>query len=108
MKKLIIICPKCTKKMKISNRIAKYKCPHCSTIYKFNFFKFIFLNIENFFMNIINKIIIKFNNFVNTYKYMKQVRNHMKNNPNWSNYKKQQEEEKSYQSKKSFFSKFKR
>lgn len=94
MKKIIIICPECTRKMKISNKIAKYRCPHCSTIYKFNLFKFIFINIEKFFMNIIDNIIEKFNNFKNTYKYMKQVKSHLKNDPNWSNYHKQQKEEK--------------
>lgn len=96
MKKLIITCPNCMKKMKISNKIAKYKCPHCSTIYKFNSYKFIILNIENFFSNIFNSISTKFTNFKNTYKYMKQLKQNMKNNPNWSNYKKQQDEEKSY------------
>lgn len=108
MKKLIITCPECTKKMKISNKLAKYKCPHCSTIYKFNLFRFIFLNIENFFMNILDKISIKFNNLKNTYKYMKQLKTHMKNDPNWSNYRKQQQEEQANQPKKSFFSSFKK
>lgn len=96
MKKLIITCPECRKKMKISNKIAKYKCPHCSKIYKFNFFSFIDLNIQNFFSNIFNKISYKYNNFKNTYTYMKQLKQHMKNDPNWSNYKKQQQEEKNY------------
>ena len=108
MKKLIITCPECTRKMKISNKIAKYKCPHCSNIYKFNLFKFIFINIENFFMNIIDKVIYKFNNFKNSYRYMKQLKQHMKNDPNWSNYRKQQAEEKNNQTKKSFFSNFKK
>lgn len=107
MKKLVIICPECTKKMKISNKIAKYRCPHCSTIYKFNLFRFIFVNIEKFFMGITDVIIRKFNNLKNTYKYIKQVKTHMKNDPNWSNYRKQQAEENSYKTKKSFFSKLK-
>lgn len=107
MKKLIITCPKCRKKMKITNKIAKYKCPHCSEIYKFNFFSFIDLNIQSFFSNIFNKITYKYNNFKNTYKYMKQLKQHMKNDPNWSNYRKQQNEENGYQPKKSFFSKLK-
>lgn len=93
MKKLIITCPNCTKKMKISNKIAKYKCPNCSKIYKFNLFKFLFLNIENFFINLTEKISRKFNNFKNTYKYMKQLKANMKNDPNWSNYRRQQQEE---------------
>lgn len=108
MKKIIITCPKCSNRMKISNKLAKYKCPHCSNIYKFNLLKFIPVNIENIFTNTINKFTVKFNNLKNTYKYMKQLKQHMKNDPNWSNYRKQKEEEKKYQSSKSFFSKFKK
>ena len=29
MKKIVIVCPSCQKKMKISDKTAKYKCPHC-------------------------------------------------------------------------------
>ncbi|MDO4690379.1 MAG: hypothetical protein Q4A58_03690 [Fusobacterium sp.] len=108
MKKLIITCPKCTKKIKISNKMAKYKCPYCSNIYMFDILKFVHINIENFFTTTVNKITTKFNNFKNTYKYMKQLKRHMKSDPNWSNYRKQKEEEKAQQSHKSFFSKFKR
>lgn len=103
MKKLIITCPKCTKKMKISNKIAKYKCPHCSNIYKFNLLKFVPVNVESFFTNTFSKVTTKFNNFKNTYRYMKQLKQHMKNDPNWSNYRKQQEEERAHQNPKSFF-----
>lgn len=116
MKKLVIVCPTCTKKMKISNKIAKYKCPSCSAIYKFNLIKFILINIEKFFMTIIDTLLIfpkktqkKYKDTVATYKYMKQVRTNMKNDPNWSNFRKQQEEEKTYSSssKSSFFDKLK-
>lgn len=94
MKKIVVHCTNCTKKMKILNKMAKYKCPHCSNIYKFNFFKFIFVNIENFFMGITNKIITKFTNMKNTYSYMKRVKKNMNSDPNWSNYRKQKLEEK--------------
>ena len=50
-------------------------------------------------MNIIDKVIYKFNNFKNSYRYMKQLKQHMKNDPNWSNYRKQQAEEKNNQTK---------
>ncbi len=111
MKKLIITCPTCTKKMKISNKIAKYKCPSCYAIYKFNFIKFILINIENFFIHLIDSMIFlprkiqkKYKDFIATYRYMKQVRTNMKNDPNWSNFRKQQQEENKYSSsKKSFF-----
>lgn len=112
MKKLIITCPHCTKKMKISNKMAKYKCPNCSAIYKFNLIKFILINIEKFFMGIVDFILViprkiqkKYSDTVATYKYMKQVRTNMKNDPNWSNFRKQQQEEKKYKSssKSSFF-----
>jgi len=33
--KVIIECPECKKKMKIEDKIAKYKCPHCGTIYDY-------------------------------------------------------------------------
>ncbi len=117
MKKLIIVCPTCTKKMKIANKIAKYRCPNCSAVYKFNLIKFILTNIEKFFMSIIDFILIlpkkiqkKYRDVVATYKYMKQVRTHMKNDPNWSNFRKQQEEERKYKSssKNSFFENLKK
>lgn len=111
MEKLIVICPNCKKKMKIKNQVAKYKCPNCSSIYKLNIFKKIHLNIKEFFLRIKYKITKKYNDTVATYKYMKQVQQHMKNNPNWSQYKKQQEEEKAYSQnykKRSFKNFFKR
>ena len=49
MKKFIIICPACKKKMKISDKSAKYKCPHCGEIYKYNFPKRIFYNTKDIF-----------------------------------------------------------
>ena len=44
MKKIILLCTACKKKMKISAKTAKYKCPHCGAIYeyKYTFFKKIF------------------------------------------------------------------
>lgn len=114
MKKIVIVCPHCLKKIKISNKVAKYKCPYCSEIYKFNTFKFIFVNIEKFFMGITDslislpkKIIKKYKDIKATYNYMKQLKTHMRNDPNWSNYRNQQEYEKKYSSNSSFLDKLK-
>lgn len=115
MKKIIIICPSCHKKMKISNKTAKYKCPHCKSIYKYNIFKKIYhsiLNVITGFFQTIKDIIFnikrKYNNAKSTYSYMKQLRKHMKNDPNWSQYRKQQQEAKNVTPKKSFKDFFKR
>lgn len=115
MKKLIIICPSCKKKMKISNKVAKYKCPHCATIYKYSIFKKIFYSVKNiitgFFQtikDIIFNIKTKYRNFKSTYAYMKQLKKNMKNDPNWSQYRKQQEEAKNVTPKKSFKDFFKK
>lgn len=35
MEKIIVTCGKCKKKMKILNKPAKYRCPHCKEVYKF-------------------------------------------------------------------------
>ncbi|MGM0507619.1 MAG: hypothetical protein ACQERZ_00380 [Fusobacteriota bacterium] len=35
MEKIIVNCPSCNKKMKISNKLATYKCPHCNEKYKY-------------------------------------------------------------------------
>ena len=101
MKKIIVSCPKCKKKMKIQNKSAKYKCPSCGNIYKVGFFTLILMRIKNFFLGIIetirdikNNIVYKYNSLKTTYKYMSQLKRNMKSNPNWSNYRNQQQEEK--------------
>jgi len=35
MKKIIIKCKNCKKKMRIMDKAAKYKCPYCGTVNKF-------------------------------------------------------------------------
>lgn len=115
MKKIIINCPKCHKKMKISDKIAKYRCPHCQEIYQYNFFKKMFYDIKyvaDGFVQTINDIINnfkrKYNNAKATYQYMSQLKKNMKNDPNWSQYRNQQREAKDVSPKKSFKDFFKR
>lgn len=35
MKKVIVKCSKCKKKIRIPNQIGKYRCPACKGIYKY-------------------------------------------------------------------------
>lgn len=117
MKKFIITCPSCKKKMRILNKPAKYKCPSCGNIHKIGKIKFIFIAIKSFFVGIVdtikdikNNIIYKYNSAKTTYKYMSQLKKNMKNDPNWSNFRTQQQEEKKMRdaNKKSFKDFFKR
>lgn len=115
MKKLVITCPKCHKKMKISNKIAKYRCPHCREIYKYNFIRKIYQTINNIILgffqtikDIINNFKRRYNNAKATYRYMSQLKKNMKNDPNWSQYRTQQREAKDVSPKKSFKDFFKR
>lgn len=101
MKKIIISCPNCKKKMKITYKLAKYRCPNCNTIYNFNFFRKFIYSIKAFFIgfyqtlkDIKQNIIKKYRDTKATYKYMSQMKKNMKNNPNWSNYHNEQAEEK--------------
>ncbi|MGL5049680.1 MAG: hypothetical protein ACRC0K_01305 [Fusobacteriaceae bacterium] len=101
MKKVIVNCEKCGKKMKIGFNPAKYRCPHCKDIYNLTRLKSIFLKIKSFFSAIketfndsIYNIKTKYKNAVSTYKYMKSVKENMKRDPSWSNYHKEQNEEK--------------
>lgn len=114
MEKIIIKCPKCKKKMRVRNKVAKYKCPNCSHIYKLNRFKLILLNIKGFFVGFVDtvvsiksSIIYKFKSMISTYKYMSKVRKNMRSNPNWSNYHREQREMKNA-NKRSFKDIFKR
>ena len=109
MRKFVIVCPKCHKKMKISDKLAKYKCPHCGEIYRYHILKKIYYNIKNVITGLFqtvkdigSNIKRRYNNAVSTYKYMSQLRKNMKNDPNWSQYRTQQREEKDVTPKKSF------
>lgn len=113
MKKLVLKCPKCKKKMKINDKPAKYRCPHCKNIYKYTLIKKIFSypgrgirKVINFFSRIKNRIILA----RNAAKYMAQVRKNMKQNPNWSNVQaeKNRMKEVNKGKKRSFFSRFKK
>ncbi|WP_101474141.1 hypothetical protein [Fusobacterium sp.] len=114
MKKFIITCPKCHKKMKISDKIAKYRCPNCKEIYKYNIFRKVYHNIKyviDGFISTIRDIIFnikrKYNNAKTTYQYMSQLKKNIKNDPNWSQYRNQQREEKDVTPNKSFKDSFK-
>lgn len=114
MKKIVITCPSCHKKMKVLDKAAKYKCPSCGSIYKLNAVKLTGLKIKGFFTGIIdtgkdikNNIKYKVNSTRATYNYMKQMKQNMKNDPNWSNYHKEQREMKNA-NKRSFKDFFKR
>ncbi len=85
MKKIIVTCPSCHKKMRVLNKAAKYKCPSCGNIYKINSFMLIGFKIKGFFTGIIdtgrdikNNIKYKINSTRATYNYMKQLRKNMK------------------------------
>ncbi|MBC2851079.1 zf-TFIIB domain-containing protein [Cetobacterium sp. 8H] len=117
MKKIIITCPKCKSKMKIMDKVAKYRCPNCKEIYKFNHFKKFIRTITGFFEGIFQtfkdikqNFITKYRNTKATYNYMKQMKQNMKNNPNWSNYHREQAEEKKMKQaqKPKFWDKFKK
>lgn len=99
MKKIIVTCPSCKKKMKVLNKTAKYKCPSCGNIYKVNIFNLIFLNIKGFFVGFIDtlkdmksNIKYKISSTRATYNYIKQMKRNMKNDPNWSNSHREQRE----------------
>lgn len=117
MKKIIVICPHCKNKMRILNKVAKYKCPSCQEIYKFNHFRKFNSTIVGLGSGFIQtlkdikfNIITRYRNAKATYNYMKQMKQNMKNNPNWSNYHREKAEEKRMQEalKPNFWDKFKR
>lgn len=117
MKKIIILCPKCKEKMRIMDKVAKYRCPNCKEIYKFSHFKRLIYKISSFFKGIVQtikdikfNIVNKYKNTKATYNYMKQMKKNMKNNPNWSNYHKEKAEEKRMKqaNKPKFWDKFKK
>lgn len=115
MDKRVVVCPSCKKKMKIGNKAAKYRCPNCKEIVVITNLKLFILKIEGFFKGIIqtaidmkNSIKYKYNNTKATYKYMSQLKKNMKNDPNWSNYHKEQREMKQAEKPNKFKEFFKR
>ena len=99
MKKIVLKCPKCRKKMKISDKPAKYRCPHCKEVYNYTKTKQmvgkitrVFTGVGTTVKDIKNGVAYKYTTAKNTYKYMKSVKKNMKQNPNWSNYHKEQKE----------------
>ncbi|MGL5578198.1 MAG: hypothetical protein ACRDB7_03730 [Fusobacteriaceae bacterium] len=101
MNKLVIVCPHCKQKMKLGTKIAKYRCPHCKEIYKLNLVTLISLKIKNFFKGIAetltdgkNNLRKKYSDAKRTAEYMAQVRKNMKQDPNWSNYHREQKQQK--------------
>ena len=105
--------------MKISNSPAKYRCPACKEVYKYTATKQALGRVTGVFTGAFqtvkdakNNIKYKYNTTKNTYNYMKSVKKNMKKDPNWSNYRKEQEEMKDISSKpskfKDMFNKFKK
>lgn len=99
MRKRVVVCPKCNKKMKIEDRVAKFRCPNCKEIYNMTFFKLVWIRFIGFFkgiketlVDIKNSIKYKYSSMKSTYKYMSQMKKNMKKDPNWSNYHKEQKE----------------
>ncbi len=78
MEKLILTCPHCRKKMKISKKAAKYKCPYCSTICVISSPLLFVLILQNHIQNGVQKIKTKYYNLKNTYKYLKMLHNNRK------------------------------
>ena len=85
MRKIVLKCPKCKKKMKISDKVAKYKCPNCGEVYKYTKFRkayfSVFLVMRDFGLTlkeIFSAIKLKYTMFKNTYKYMKSLKKNQK------------------------------
>lgn len=76
MGKIIVICETCGKKMKITNKKAKYRCPYCKNIYELTILKKIILFLKNLISYIPRKII----NIKNTIKYKIMLAKNLKNN----------------------------
>ena len=76
MGKIIVTCETCGKKMKITNKKAKYRCPYCKNIYELTILKKIILFLKNLISYIPRKII----NIKNTIKYKIMLAKILKNN----------------------------
>jgi DNA-directed RNA polymerase subunit RPC12/RpoP len=116
-KKIIIRCPKCKKKMKITDKPAKYRCPNCGEVYKYTTLKRIMgypsriiTGIFQTVNDIVSGVKNKYTSAKNTAAYMKQVKKNMKSDPNWSNVEREKNRMKEAEkaNKKSFFDKFKK
>lgn len=101
MDKLIIVCPHCKQKMKLGTKLAKYRCPHCKEVYKLNLMTLIVMRVKGFFEGIVettvdakNNLRKKYYNAKATAQYMAQMRKNMKQDPNWSNYHREQKQKK--------------
>jgi hypothetical protein len=99
MEKTIIECRGCKKRMKISYKLNKYKCPHCGEVYKLTRIKFILLKLKGVFLgiketviDIKNNVVYKVKSIKSTYKYVSSMKKNMKGNPEWSNYYKEKKE----------------
>lgn len=95
--------------MKIQDKVAKYRCPNCKEVYKYTKGKQtankvigVFTGFVATLKDIKNGIVYKFNNAKTTYKYMSSMKKNMKNNPDWSNYHKEQKETKEMNKKQKF------
>jgi len=117
VKKIVIRCPKCKKKMKISDSPAKYRCPSCGEVYKYTSLKKVVRYPGRFVTgvfqtvtDIVNGVKNKYTSAKNTAKYMKQVKKNMKSDPNWSNVEREKNRAKEAEkaNKKSIFKKFKK
>ena len=102
--------------MKIGLKVAKYRCPHCKEVYELTPGKLKLLSMKvsldkgkRTIVGLPTTVKSKYKNMVATYKYMKQLQENMKKDPNWSNYYKEQREMKEGEKKeskiKSFFRK---
>lgn len=76
MGKIIVTCETCGKKMKITNKKAKYRCPYCKNIYELTILKKIILFLKNLISYTPRKII----NIKNTIKYKIMLAKNLKNN----------------------------
>lgn len=104
MDKVVIKCPHCQKKMKITYKPAKYRCPNCKEIYILSTAGAYTLKVKGIFKGAVTTVKDakenlkrKYRNAKATAEYMAQLRKNMKSNPNWSNYYREQEEMKKAQ-----------
>jgi len=85
VRKIVLKCPKCKKKMKISDKVAKYRCPNCGEVYKYTKLKKVYFSValvaRDFLVTIkefSSAIKGKYAAFKNTYKYMKSLKKNQK------------------------------
>lgn len=115
MDKVIVNCPNCKGRMKIGYKPAKYRCPHCKEIYILTTAGAYVLKAKNVVKGALetvkdakNNLKRKYRNAKATAEYMAQLKKNMKNDPNWSNYYKEQNEMKKSQKSSKFKNFFRR